>query len=199
MTPTTSRLLLSMILLTFQVGAYLVLFDIIYTASPWSEFESHLYTGLALYPIGLILWPLIWLRAVRWTLRRIAFTMAWLVASLAFAVVVFLVWMMAAALNSWLDEDYATAICVPLAMILWPLGTVYIWQDRLADRAARSREAQRDGVKCPGCGYALSDIRSTTCPECGRTFTLRELVVGGQGADMHRPDEQRLGSAPPTS
>lgn len=199
MTPTTSRLLLSMILLTFQVAAYLVLFDIIYTASPWSEFESHLYTGLALYPIGLILWPLIWLRAVRWTFRRIAFTMAWLVASLALAVVVFLVWIMAAALNSWLDEDYATGISVPLAMILWPLGTVFIWQDRLADRAARSRAAQRDAVKCPGCGYALSDIRSTTCPECGRTFTLRELVVGGQGADMHGPNEPRLGPAPPPS
>lgn len=180
MTPTTSRLLLSMILLTFQVAAYLVVFNILYMASPWSEFESHLYTGLALYPLGLILWPLIWFRAVRWTFRRIAFTMAWLVASLLFAGAVFVGWIILAAINGWMDEDYAMSVCVPLAMILWPLGTVFIWQDRLADRAARSREAQRDGVKCPGCGYALSDIRSTTCPECGRTFTLRELVVGGQ-------------------
>lgn len=178
MTPTTSRLLLSMILLSGMVGGYLVVFNYIYMTSPWTEFESHLYTGLAVYPVALIFWPLIWIRAVRWTLRRIFWTMAWCAASLLIACIVFFVWIIVASVIPWLDEDYATAVCVPLAIILWPLGTVYIWQDRLADRAARSREAQRDGVKCPGCGYALSDIRSTTCPECGRTFTLRELVVG---------------------
>jgi hypothetical protein len=177
-TPTTSRLLLSMILLTALVGAYLVLFNILYMATPWDEFQTHLFTGVVLHPAGLILWPLIWVRAVRWTPLRAWLTLAWAAASLLIAGAVFVAWILLAAATGWMDEDHASAVCVPLAMILWPLGTVFIWQDRLSDRAARSHAMQRESVRCPGCGYALSDIRSTTCPECGRTFTVRELVVG---------------------
>ncbi|MBX3403955.1 MAG: hypothetical protein KF699_11150 [Phycisphaeraceae bacterium] len=189
MTPTTSRLLLSMIFLCAQVSAYLVLFNILYMSTPWDEFQTHIYTGVALHPVGLILWPLIWVRAVRWTSLRIVATLAWTAGSLLLAGAVFVGWIILAAVTGWMDEDYASAICVPLAMILWPLGTVFIWQDRLGDRAARSRAAQREGVKCPGCGYALSDIRSTTCPECGRTFTVRELVVGGEQSTVEREDK----------
>lgn len=188
MSRTAARLLLSMIFLCAQVSAYLVLFNIIYNTSPWDEFETHLYTGLAIYPAAAVLWPLIWVRAVRWTVRRVAFTMAWCAASLLISAGVLFAYMIVVAMTGWLDEDYGTAIGVPLALTLWPLGTVFIWQDRPADRAARSRAAQRDGVKCPGCGYTMSDIRSTTCPECGRTFTLRELTAGGAEEAEARAD-----------
>lgn len=184
MPPSTSRLLLSMILLTALVGAYLVLFNILYMATPWDEFQTHIYTGVALHPVGLILWPLIWVRAVRWTPLRIVATLAWAAGSLLLAGAVFVGWIILATVTGWMDEDYASAICVPLAMILWPLGTVFIWQDRLGDSAARSRAAQREGVKCPGCGYRLSDIRSTTCPECGRTFTVQELLAGRRAEEQ---------------
>lgn len=31
-------------------------------------------------------------------------------------------------------------------------------------------------VHCPGCGYSLVGLRDLRCPECGKTFTIDELI-----------------------
>ncbi|MBT8486319.1 MAG: hypothetical protein HKO59_14275 [Phycisphaerales bacterium] len=32
-------------------------------------------------------------------------------------------------------------------------------------------------VRCPACGYAMSGLKCTSCPECGTTYTLDRLIL----------------------
>lgn len=70
------------------------------------------------------------------------------------------------------------------APLLWLVATVVIWRETTTERAQRLRGAARGGVACPTCGYNLTGLTTTRCPECGTQFTLDELLAqqGGKYA-----------------
>jgi hypothetical protein len=35
----------------------------------------------------------------------------------------------------------------------------------------------RDAVVCPNCGYNLTGLSGTRCPECGKQYTINELLA----------------------
>lgn len=53
------------------------------------------------------------------------------------------------------------------------------------DRMFRAFLMEND-VRCPGCGYSLSDLMEYRCPECGERFSLEMLDADEMGgADEH--------------
>ena len=60
---------------------------------------------------------------------------------------------------------------------LWTAVSVWMWPG-----SAFGSSESAESVKCWKCGYLLTGLRSTRCPECGDEPTLDELWAG------HRSD-----------
>ena len=63
-----------------------------------------------------------------------------------------------------------------------------------------SGPAGRVNVHCTRCGYSMVGLRETTCPECGRVYTVDELIreQGYDGTGTPAADESS-GEEEPTS
>lgn len=58
----------------------------------------------------------------------------------------------------------------------WILTSTLAWRETSTERTARLGGRGSMRLPCPKCGYNLTGLRETRCPECGATYTLDELV-----------------------
>ncbi len=127
-------------------------------------------------------WTLLWRGTVIWTRRRRGLTLAAAALSLVpaalggFAVTV-------------VDTSFAAFLGGIIAIVCWLAATVFIWQETRNERIARVKMRRADVMVCPGCGYNLTGLRQTACPECGASYTIDELVPLQPG----REEEKGLG------
>ena len=115
-------------------------------------------------------WTLLWRRTVRWTRRRIGFTIGAAFGALTPALVL-------GGLVTIVDESFGAFIGGVTAILLWVALTVFIWRETGAERMARIRSRGSEVIVCPSCGYNLTGLRQPSCPECGATYTVDELVA----------------------
>jgi hypothetical protein len=117
-------------------------------------------------------WILLWREVVRWTPPRVRRTV---LAALG------------ALVSGGLFGLFLTAFALPelemvvlmgggLPPIVWVLATVLIWRETRHERLTRLAATGGRAVICPLCGYNLTGLRDTRCPECGGHFTVDELV-----------------------
>jgi len=118
-------------------------------------------------------WILLWRGSVAWTRPRVLWTAG---AAAAAALGGFIV----AMLLSPVDDGVARFCGGALAILLWVVFTIFIWRESPQERAARLKGAA-GGVVCPTCGYNLTGLTATRCPECGTQFTLDELLASQPG------------------
>jgi len=127
--------------------------------------------GSAAFMIGY--WFLLWRRTVRWTRRRVAWTFAGFGGAAVIGV------LLAAAINRVLEWDQWVGAFFGIACgsVIWIVTTIFAWRETAAERAARLGGAGRDAVVCPNCGYNLTGLSGTRCPECGKQYTINELLA----------------------
>jgi len=82
-----------------------------------------------------------------------------------------------ALLSSSVRDGFTTFLGGILAIVLWLIATVLIWRETPAERAARLAASPASAVACPNCGYNLTGLTESRCPECGSKFTLNELLA----------------------
>lgn len=117
-------------------------------------------------------WLLIWRKLVVWSPKVL-----W--ATLASIVLVLGIPSAATALSSdsnWKMLDYILVFTPLLCWGLWMAGTVTLWPMRADDIAPHWLTP-----RCRNCGYLLSGLRATRCPECGDEPTLDELWLSTAG------------------
>ena len=120
-----------------------------------------------------IYWVLLWRGMVRWTpLRRkrtvgAVFTM--LGASVLFAA------LMRVSFDA--PGFVAAMIGGGIGPIVWVLLSVLIWRETPAERVERLARSGADSVCCPLCGYNMTGLTESRCPECGGRFTLDQLLA----------------------
>jgi hypothetical protein len=169
-----ARILLSVLI--FPSAVLLLVISFIFIER-WSDFrnEGAVKMACALTAGYMVLyWWLIWFRSVKWTASR-----NWL--SVACAMVAAVVSILTGwALHHAMRYDDAIAFCIAtlLTPILWIMGTIYVWHETDTERAARLRRAGADVLACPTCGYNMTGLRESRCPECGIEYTLNELFAG---------------------
>jgi hypothetical protein len=119
-------------------------------------------------------WCLLWRTGVIWNSTRIAWT---ILAAVFAAIVGGGGGMMMMSLFD--VHDLSAGICLGgiLAIMLWLIATVLIWRETTGERAERIKGSTKSAVTCPACGYNLTGLSQSRCPECGSAFTLDELLA----------------------
>ena len=145
------------------------------------EATDFLLAGLFSAAFIVAYWLMLWRGAVQWTRQRVVHTVvsavAALLVGLAFGAVLEL--MMRGS-----NGTFGTFIATSTAPIIWLILTVFAWRETPGERLDRLGSIQKSAIVCPTCGYNLTGLTATRCPECGRQFTLDELL----SAQPHRAD-----------
>ena len=120
-----------------------------------------------------VYWLLLWRKTVLWTPQRRTFTV---LAAVGAAIAGFAVGFLMAAAVREDDVELPLFMSTVVAPPLWVFATIFIWRETAAERAARLDQSA-DGIVCPTCGYNLTGLTATRCPECGTQFTLDQLLA----------------------
>jgi fucose permease len=123
--------------------------------------------GMATWVFVAGYWFLLWRSTVRWTSARVS-------ASAIAVFVSFVGGSLVGLAMSPVDDEvgyFMASITVPL---LWMVLTTLAWRETPAERAARQTPTS---VACPTCGYNLTGLSETRCPECGTRFTIDQLLA----------------------
>jgi predicted RNA-binding Zn-ribbon protein involved in translation (DUF1610 family) len=121
-----------------------------------------------------VYWMLLWVRMVKWTGWRIGATLGLTFGAGLFGVVAGAIAMVALEAR---DHSFGIFVGTMAAPLVWLAGTVLLWRETSRERRDRLASS-RDAVVCPTCGYNLTGLTSTRCPECGAMLTLDALLRG---------------------
>ena len=139
------------------------------------EMQIFLLAGLLTWIFVATYWCLIWRLGVRWNGKRIVGTF---VSAGAAAVLGLLTRVFAAAMMSRGGAEGFGAFIGGVATIMsWLIATIFLWRETAAERAQRVSSSTKSAIACPTCGYNLTGLTESRCPECGSRFTLDELLA----------------------
>ena len=181
-----SRLIASILLsvLVFPIAAvfYLIIFFLSDVTLRQNEEVGLLVAGVATWAFVAWYWITVWRKTVKWTAARVARTAYAAVAAALGGVVA---WVAVAILSGGRDEEFVVFIASVTPPLLWLVASVLVWRETDAERSVRLRAQGRGGdgpgVPCPTCGYDMTGLKSTRCPECGSEFTIDELIAAQPG------------------
>ncbi len=131
--------------------------------------------GVALY------WWLLWRGSIRWDSKRKAYTGG---ATAGSALVGIFSGICGAAMAGNGSSDFGVFFGGLVAIVTWLVATVFIWRETSQERKDRIKKSGKSTVTCPTCGYNLTGLSESRCPECGSKFTLDELMAAQVGADV---------------
>ncbi|HWB19443.1 MAG TPA: hypothetical protein VG711_04015 [Phycisphaerales bacterium] len=180
-----SKILLAILMLPaaaiFYVGTAAISHEYLYRSFGISYLTMNrdsfafLLAGIASAAFMSAYWFLLWRKSIRWNAQRMLMTLLAALVSLVFAV----------SLGSFIrilaDHELGYAVGGLSLSIPWLIATVFIWRDSKSERIDRA--AGTTLISCRVCGYNLTGLRSTTCPECGASPTLDELL-SAQGSSQ---------------
>ena len=181
-----ARILLSVFIIPLAGIIYLIAF---FLAMEWrwpryydDRVSVMFFAGLTTWAFMAGYWILLWRSVVRWDAARVLRTIGCFVAAGVLALILGLL------LNA-VDRGFGYFMASITAPILWLAGTVPIWRETKQERAERLRNANSDTVVCPTCGYNLTGLSESRCPECGSKFTLNDLLAGQPARKMAEIEE----------
>lgn len=175
-----ARILLSIFL--FPLAAIVYLLSFVFAARllaprPYARIDEawlFLGSGLATWLFVAGYWLLLWRGSVRWDSRRIIGALLAAVATAGAGFACGLV--IATTLPPYADGSFGSFVGGLIAIMLWVVATVILWRDTPEERSQRARASSRSTIVCPTCGYNLTGLSESRCPECGSKFTLDELI-----------------------
>jgi hypothetical protein len=167
-----SKIMLAMLMLPLAAALYVVVFASSYEF--WFGYSHEIATfvvaTIAAWVFIACYWTLLWHRTVRWTRWRIGLTGAAVVVGSGVGAA-------GGALVGMVEDGLGAFLGGVTTILFWLLGTVLIWRETTDERIARLRARSPEAMVCPGCGYNLTGLRQTTCPECGASYTIDELMA----------------------
>jgi hypothetical protein len=173
-----SRILLAVLMLPLTAMVYLAVFVPVDEVIGWNDRSfAFPFAGLVSWAFIAMYWTLLWRKSVRMNAVRVGRSFgAGVMAALVAAAI-------AISLAHLTEQQFGSFMGSALAPLLWIVATIFLWRETPIERAERLRTSGRDGVVCPTCGYNLTGLTSTRCPECGSQFTLDELMAAQPGRE----------------
>lgn len=134
------------------------------------------------FGVGGIAWlgviTMLWSSYRRW--RRVITTLIGLTAIWAVAIPLCVLWDVALR-----NEEFMIGGTIMFA-ISFSIALIATASYRGLGGKALKDEAGAIAVTCPHCGYSLVGLSSCACPECGNTFTIDELILAQDYAEIRR-------------
>ena len=182
MTNLVSRILLAILLIPLSAILYCCL-GVVLSDRLRSEFAilwTHIFVGAFI----VLYWLVLWHRSVLWTGWRKGMTLLAGVGCLAAGAVsgLFIIARIP------YGREPAIFMGGLLAIVLWLVVSVLLWRETAAERAERIRQAGGEVLFCPRCGYNMTGLYESRCPECGTRLTLDQLY-----AAQRRPGLEETG------
>lgn len=173
-----ARLLLSMLLFPLAGVLYVIVFVVHDQARGFANEEiGFVIAGVVIWGFMALYWWALWRKGVAWTAQRKARTLLCFLAA-AFAGLI------AGLITAPLDEGFGCFVGSVTAPLLWLVGTVIVWRETPTERGDRLGRSGSSGIVCPTCGYNLTGLKGTRCPECGSEFALDQLLASQPGRDQ---------------
>lgn len=171
MSATLTRLILCFGVLIASVVLYILVYVAFERGMGDNEalLLANLVTGLAFAGA----WTLAWRGQVRWPAWRLWGTVCMAGGAVLPALAVGL---LAAAVVRYGDE-LAILLGGMAWVAAWLIGSALLWRETARERMGRLQQHGVHAVGCPQCGYNLTGLKSTTCPECGAVYTVDQLVA----------------------
>ncbi|MEK6798228.1 MAG: hypothetical protein AABZ12_04625 [Planctomycetota bacterium] len=169
MPPIARRILLSFGTLPISVGALFfigICLDDVLGPADRAAITFTAYSTTA--SIFVAAWLLIWRKSVAWSPQVVRRTI--MLTALLLVLPIAAPWVLVSISGS-LDE--VLSVLPVIGWGAWMVCTIFSWPMRL-DHAP----GQTPDPHCLGCGYSLSGLSATRCPECGTEPTLDELWAG---------------------
>ncbi len=180
MTPNLTRVMLSLALLILSVFTWLGVVVLTYRSN--SSNAAFLAADLATAGFVALGWLAIWRRAVSWMRARVIWTSVVLILAVLAAMGAY-----GAVCAAVRETDVALVMAVLTWGAAWIAGTAIIWRETAAERAARGANGEPGGPMCLNCGYSMKGLHEARCPECGRQYTLDELLAAQRPRDPLEP------------
>ena len=179
-----SRILLAILMFPLATVFYVIVFVV---GEHWMRrnpfyypIDAYLFgiSGLLTWILVAVYWCLLWWTGVKWTSDRRILTVLAAIAALIVASLVGIA--VGSAVN--VSSGFSAFVGSVLTIVLWLIATVLIWRETPAERALRLAASPSSVVSCPNCGYNLTGLTESRCPECGSKFTLNELLASQPSA-----------------
>jgi hypothetical protein len=120
-------------------------------------------------------WIKLWHKTVRWTRYRIIGTglsaIGCLVIGIIFGTIV-------GSFMRYDEGEFTVFIAGILTILLWLVATILLWRETPAERAERVKLSADDAIFCLKCGYNMTGMHESRCPECGTKYTVDQLLAG---------------------
>jgi DNA-directed RNA polymerase subunit RPC12/RpoP len=174
-----SRILLSIFLFPLAVifyGVVCAMLEQAMMSTPFRNRENTMFmvADLATWTFIAIYWCLLWRSGVQWTSFRVTGS---ILSAFGAAVVGAFAGVIVSSVLGHGDTSFGIFLGGVIAMLLWLFATVFLWRETAAERAEQVKASSKSAITCPTCGYNLTGLTESRCPECGAKFTLDELMA----------------------
>ncbi|HEY4259279.1 MAG TPA: hypothetical protein VGM98_03925 [Schlesneria sp.] len=166
-----ARILLAILMIPAAAIVYVVFFAVFERGWRGNETMLFVLSGFIAWVFVAVYWTLLWLGVVRMSRARVMMTALAAVGAAGIGGVFGL-------LASSVDVEFGGFVGSTVSPIAWLIATTLLWRETADERTERLRVVSKSAVVCPKCGYNLTGLAATRCPECGRQYTLDELLAG---------------------
>ena len=174
-----AKIMLALLMFPLAVVVYVVTIMTIallfYQARP-PDVAPFLITSVIVWCFMAFYWVLLWRGTVIWTTRRIVLTVAVAGGALIPGTLCGLA-------GSVVDRSFGAFLGGVITIVCWLTATIFVWRETRQEHVDRIRLRGADVIVCPGCGYNMTGLRETTCPECGGSYTIDQLAALQPGRD----------------
>ena len=170
------RILRSVILTPLAIGLFVVLLIVIGEVFRLRQEFGLIWAVIFTAAFVVFYWLGTWRHTVHWTPRRkimTVFSIALLIGLLALP----LIDANPSRRRPWREIMVIVGL---LGIPLWLAVTVAIWRETPAERVQRLQASSGKALFCPKCGYNMTGLYESRCPECGERFTLDQLLAAQQ-------------------
>jgi hypothetical protein len=175
MTRLVARILLAILMLPAATIVYVIaLMAALHTLNPRDTYAAIYLCSTVTWLFVGIYWYALWRDVVVWNGRRLRLSSIAVGCALVVAV-------LAGLCGDMIERESGIVLGSIIAPLAWLIMVTFIWQETPLERGERLKATSKSAVACPSCGYNLTGLQTTRCPECGRLYTLDELFASQGG------------------
>lgn len=171
MTQLLSRILLTILLFPLAAMVYITFLVLVVYYRP--DEIMFIYATIITWLFVAWYWLRLWRKSVRWNAKRIYGTIVSASIASAVGLGIYFVFLIVRHQIS----ELGVFVGGIMAILLWLVFTVLLWRETNDERVARIRQAGGDALFCAQCGYNMTGLKESRCPECGQAYTLDALFA----------------------